>query len=418
MPQPVEYPPELEPQLRQVAALRAELRAVRGAIELQRPRIAAYRRRWKSPHCELNFLACLCALSRERRTLEQLRASSHDIDSIAEAISREARDTLEVLAREQLVRPLSLSTPMQLGGATRPPHSSADRSALLAAAQERMSRRGVPSHGYQPRSLGLDTTGPQPNMFERIRTLQISRERADAPPRGEPVVEELQLLRPLAEGCSICLEPRRKGDSVWILKCGHCFHARCASKWLHKSELLPDVPVTSAAKVCDGNRSVKHTHYSMCVCGRVCGRRLTFSALSPPRRKALRSSCRRPLFSRTFSVRIRSTSSHAITFRRVRLVSVIYLRSVVIRYSVYAISIVYIATSLLPQVEGVTTRLRRGRSPRAATADTIKRRAPLCARSSCVPLHIPSITLQIMLATLAAQNFRAWKSLHRVSGAI
>ena len=238
MPQPVEYPPELEPQLRQVAALRAELRAVRGAIELQRPRIAA------QASMEISALrAELSSMSvrseSRRRTLEQLRASSHDIDSIAEAISREARDTLEVLAREQLVRPLSLSTPMQLGGATRPPHSAADRSALLAAAQVRMSRRGVPSHGYQPRSLGLDTTGPQPNMFERIRTLQISRERADAPPRGEPVVEELQLLRPLAEGCSICLEPRRKGDSVWILKCGHCFHARCASKWLHKSELCP-----------------------------------------------------------------------------------------------------------------------------------------------------------------------------------
>ena len=149
----------------------------------------------------------------------------------------------------------------------------------------------------------------------------------------------------------------------------------------------------------------------------MCAGRAAAAALRVPRPRRAGTGGRLPPATKKLS-------SHAITFSRVRstvrLVFVLGHLSTFGRYTLFGATLYRssnIAQSLLPQVEGVTT-LRRGRSPRAATADTIKRRAPLCARSSCVPLHIPSITLQIMLATLAAQNFRAWKSLHRVSGAI
>ena len=41
------------------------------------------------------------------------------------------------------------------------------------------------------------------------------------------------------EQCSICLEPRRKGDATWVLKCGHAFHKACCQRWLSGAATCP-----------------------------------------------------------------------------------------------------------------------------------------------------------------------------------
>jgi hypothetical protein len=100
-----------------------------------------------------------------------------------------------------------------------------------------MRRRGMALGGDSIFSMTVGAHAPpSESMFERLRRVQ---ERAVAAPIGEPSVEEATLDEQLPDVCSICLEKRERGDSVWTLGCGHCFHASCGRRWLASSSLCP-----------------------------------------------------------------------------------------------------------------------------------------------------------------------------------
>ena len=108
-----------------------------------------------------------------------------------------------------------------------------------------MRRRGVgPLSGdLGGTSIGGGRGGREASMFDRLRHVRDAEERvaaaAAAAIQGEPKVEAVTLIRPIKDVCSICLEPRKAGDAVWILQCGHCFHQQCCRKWLSGASTCP-----------------------------------------------------------------------------------------------------------------------------------------------------------------------------------
>ena len=80
-------------------------------------------------------------------------------------------------------------------------------------------------------------------MFDRLRSVRGAEDERDraaaASVAGDPIVDELRLLRTIKDVCSICLEPRKAGDLCWVLKCGHCFHEPCARRWLTGQATCP-----------------------------------------------------------------------------------------------------------------------------------------------------------------------------------
>lgn len=53
------------------------------------------------------------------------------------------------------------------------------------------------------------------------------------------VDRESRLPKTLPDDCAICCEPRRAGQTVLALACGHSFHSACARKWLACSACCP-----------------------------------------------------------------------------------------------------------------------------------------------------------------------------------
>ena len=287
---------EFAPQLARLRELRGQISELRSNMEAQRPRAPAYTH---SPAvlretAELRQEVANMSERAESRaaTLREIRMSQQaDIRSMANSISSAARATaanlitppaalLSPSTRERQARISRASANMNrnftpaYGSAEWVNHMSelrqifpnrrgpdnqnnedlhAIRTNMLAAAEERMQRRGVASRGYltTPDSSSSSSSSSSPaaragrSMYERLNMLQLaSRDQQQRSseallPQGEPIVDELDLLRQLSEPCSICLEARRKGDCVWVLKCGHCFHKNCAARWLSKSELCP-----------------------------------------------------------------------------------------------------------------------------------------------------------------------------------
>ena len=228
------------PQLNHIASLRSELRALRGAIDGQYQRMAHHDRVMDETAQIRSELASLnTSLDSRRRALSAIRSSQEDVDALAEQVARAASDTTATLQRdrerEQRHSPLPAA-------ATQPAPS---RDAMLEAARERMRRRGVgPLSGdLGGTSIGGGRGGREASMFDRLRHVRDAEERvaaaAAAAIQGEPKVEAVTLIRPIKDVCSICLEPRKAGDAVWILQCGHCFHQQCCRKWLSGASTCP-----------------------------------------------------------------------------------------------------------------------------------------------------------------------------------
>jgi hypothetical protein len=45
------------------------------------------------------------------------------------------------------------------------------------------------------------------------------------------------------EICEICCVAYQEGDELKMLPCGHCFHKRCAHRWLQSTRLCPQCKV-------------------------------------------------------------------------------------------------------------------------------------------------------------------------------
>ena len=237
-------PPELAPQMRQIAALRSELRALRGALDSQRPRMVEANRVVRESASLRSDLALLgSSLDARRRSLNALRSSQEDLDGLAETVAAAARDASETLrsdrqrAERRAATTASNAAMPALPALPAPPQ---DRDAMLRAARDRMRRRGV---GHDAGLTGGGTSvAPIPGersegtMFDRLRLVRDASERAERAildaVQGAPKVQEIALIRTLADDCSICLEQRKRGQEVWILQCGHCFHKKCAQRWL------------------------------------------------------------------------------------------------------------------------------------------------------------------------------------------
>lgn len=134
--------------------------------------------------------------------------------------------------------------------AARPPalanSSSADRERELAAARERMRRRGV--LGGSDNSVPPATAPARDSMFTRLQQLrdhglvQASAMLSAAPPLEPHVLRSLRpqpLVRPVSDVCSVCLEPMRLGEAALSLECCHTFHGRCLLPWLVRSACCP-----------------------------------------------------------------------------------------------------------------------------------------------------------------------------------
>lgn len=240
-------PPEFVGLAGQVASLRSELRTLRGALEVQRPRIIEADRVVREANAIRSDLRALGNSLDSRRTrLRALRSSQDTMDDLAETVAAAARETSETLRRDREQREASASATFSL-----PLHSPAlslppqDRNAMLRAARERMRRRGVSNMGASGASVGRGLLErPEGSMFDRIRYMQDASERAARAVldsvQGAPIVKEVTLTRSLADdACSICLEPRKRGQVVWVLDCGHTFHKCCAQRWLEGACTCP-----------------------------------------------------------------------------------------------------------------------------------------------------------------------------------
>lgn len=231
----------------QIAALRSEMRALRGALEVQRPRVEYANRVVRESAALRSDLAALGnSMEHRRRALTQLRERQMDIDHLATAVAEAARDTTsELRARDRAPPEFSSSSSSGLPAVR--PAVAPNRDAMLEAARQRMARLGVASAGLGGSRLpGGGSRGERahdPSMFDRLRHVREAEERVAKAARdavqGEPIVTELRLLRTLADECSICLEPRRQGDATWVLHCGHAFHKQCAERWLSGANGCP-----------------------------------------------------------------------------------------------------------------------------------------------------------------------------------
>ena len=231
----------------QIASLRSELRALRGAIEAQQPRVAASNQVIReSDDLRAEIAGLSRSMDRRRRALAQIRVSQHDVDALAEQVAETARTAADSIRRDRRGEGAAASATHQmealpiLTGAPPRAQPAQSREQLLDAARERMRRRGVLGGSLPTSSAAY--AAPE-SMFDRLRLLRSAEERvaaaAAAAVMGEPIVDELNLLRGIKDVCSICLEARKAGEAVWVLKCGHCFHAPCARRWLGGSSSCP-----------------------------------------------------------------------------------------------------------------------------------------------------------------------------------
>ena len=84
--------PELAPQMMQIASLRSELRALRGALDAQRPRMEMATRVMRETQDIRSDLASLSdSLDSRQRALARIRISQEDVDRLAESVAAVAR---------------------------------------------------------------------------------------------------------------------------------------------------------------------------------------------------------------------------------------------------------------------------------------------------------------------------------------
>lgn len=233
----------LFPQAQQIARLRSELRALRGAIGAQQPRMAASHQHLLHEGVLLreDLQQLSHSMDSRQRALSRIRSSQADIDSLAEQVASAAS---QATARIQADRVRSTTMAERADPRPQRPVPEASREEMLEAARERMRRRGVSSGASSslgPRELAI--AAGRESMFDRLRAVQIAEEdrakAAEAHLDGEPVVDALTLLRTIKDVCSICLEARKAGERCWVLACGHAFHEPCAQRWLKTSSACP-----------------------------------------------------------------------------------------------------------------------------------------------------------------------------------
>ena len=225
------------PQLNHIASLRSELRALRGAIDGQYQRMAHHDRVMDETAQIRSELASLnTSLDSRRRALSAIRSSQEDVDALAEQVARAASETTATLQRDRErssgIHRCPLPPRSRHPAATRCSRRHANACAARRPAQRRYGRHHNRRWARRPRA----------SMFDRLRHVRDAEERVAAAAfaiQGEPKVEAVTLIRPIKDVCSICLEPRKAGDAVWILQCGHCFHQQCCRKWLSGASTCP-----------------------------------------------------------------------------------------------------------------------------------------------------------------------------------
>ena len=248
--------------IRQLAALRSEMRALTAAVEVQR----SQRSLLEEAAAELRTDMAQVVRAMDRRRAELLllrnaRARSHDL---AEAVSTEAAATTERLRMYERHRtsassgltvatPSRSATPTSLhhnqaaATPTRPRASTAltaaqdlshERSAQLHAARERMARRGVLGEMAARSANERLVSSAGTTMLERLEALRRA-EDAVVTPLGPLLLEDTRLDQSLPDVCAVCLEARVKQQLVLRLPCGHVFHTGCARRWLMHSAGCP-----------------------------------------------------------------------------------------------------------------------------------------------------------------------------------
>ena len=260
----------LAPGLARVAELRSEMRALRGAIELQ------LNERAMLLDAANELRGDIAGLSRRIDTrhelLTSLRGRQRHMDTVADALSSEARSTtheLRMLRREVSTafsssrrRPGSGSGSgsafssargeLTLTPAPRPPEvvTGAQREAALEAARQRMLRRGMlgdmaiqslrerSERALAQRAPGGGGSTPRSEWLHSS-VLEDVAGLTGLPPRGTPKLTERTLETALFDVCAICLETRDKGEVVVSLGCSHVFHASCCRRWLATASGCP-----------------------------------------------------------------------------------------------------------------------------------------------------------------------------------
>ena len=61
---------------------------------------------------------------------------------------------------------------------------------------------------------------------------------------GEPVVNRdvnkfIAHADLAIDSCAICLEPMKRGERIFLVKCGHMYHGYCLVKWSQRKSTCP-----------------------------------------------------------------------------------------------------------------------------------------------------------------------------------
>jgi hypothetical protein len=266
--------------IRRLASLRSEVRALSGAIEVQRRQRSDLQAAAQELRTDMASISA--SMSARRRRLMALRSTQEQMDSLAGALAEDAHDTIEQLRRLRRPPPslamdalpgpryssaLSLnmrerSQPLAYAGA-RGRVAAEEREVQLEAARERMRRRGVLGdiavHSVRQRAVGGHHGNSSAGhwsgagMFQELVNLQAQEEKAVPP--GDPILDEKVLAVAMPDVCGICLESRECDQRVATLPCNHSFHVGCAQRWLARAEACPTCRCLVPRKVNDQSSS-------------------------------------------------------------------------------------------------------------------------------------------------------------------
>ena len=198
-----------------------------------------------------------------RQRLEHMQSCSVNMTSMADAITAEVRTARQTMRHDRQHTPHTPHTPRtpwrpsspplpsrSLGSTDRSSSSEAERESLLRAARERMRRRGVLPDGAASGVANAPSARAQ-TMFDRLSALRAAAAVLGPELRPGPTdplddstlaalrAHEVRSSVNLPDDCPICIEPRRRGQQLLHLGCGHCFHAVCAQRWLAQSACCP-----------------------------------------------------------------------------------------------------------------------------------------------------------------------------------
>ena len=257
---------ELAGPMSQLANLRSEMRALRGAIEVQHAQRSMLETVAASLRSDMGGLNQ--SIDMRRAQLVGIRNRQSAVDRLAEQVSAEARATTEELRFLRQRQPLTrddattssntatitvLPTQQRENGlpqmdSTHEPavasvhgeYEAISRAAHWQSARERMRRRGLQAD-QAARAFNARNQQNGGHMFNRL--VALSSEQGPPPlmipPLGEPIVQEATLSRSLEDVCPICLAGMKCGETAVTLECGHVFHAGCAQRWLKKASVCP-----------------------------------------------------------------------------------------------------------------------------------------------------------------------------------